>query len=207
MFQLEQEITQYLEKVVQGTKISLEQLEEYFNVSQEDILYVLSEIENRKDLSFKGSIKKEFVGTFFEIISNQALKHTIESFDKILEKQNIRCYNCGREIESTDSRCPHCNYVNLACSSCLKYIQYNDVKINCPHCYQTYHFSCFESKVKLFDRCPNCREIVDFDSLKTKTISQKKKQDDISDSLSRLVGMKSKFVKKHDEEEDDLFDF
>jgi hypothetical protein len=51
--------------------------------------------------------------------------------------------------------------------------------------------------------------MVDFDSLKKKSVGYKKEQDDISDSLSRLVNMKSKFMKKEaeDETDDELFDF
>jgi hypothetical protein len=64
--------------------------------------------------------------------------------------------------------------------------------------------------VKLFGRCPKCRETVDFESLIRKTVKRQKHQDQIVSGLSRLLSKKSEIHKKVEEpnsSDDDLFDF
>lgn len=205
---LEEKLVEYLGKVAPGTKISLDQLTTYFNTNQDFLIPVLTEISYKSDLNFKSVLKKEYVGYFFEIISNKSKKFDESNFHTSLDKSFINCYNCGNSYSYDVNKCPQCEYENIKCTTCNKYIQFNDVKISCPHCQKEFHFSCFEAKVKLFDRCPSCRENVDFDSIKIKSVATKKEQENVAGSLSRLVTMKSKIIKKKDDDDDDdLFDF
>ena len=82
--------------------------------------------------------------------------------------------------------------------------------VACPECQTEFHFSCFESKVKLFSRCPKCRESVDLESIKRNLNRQQIQTHNVNLSLNRMMSFGQQIQIKDEEEkdeDDDLFDF
>ncbi len=201
---LEEELVQYFATMKPG-KISLDQVSLYFNVNTETILPILQHLEQEKLVN--GVLKSEYSGYFFEL---HAPKDDFDSSKhNSKELEIITCHNCGTDYDISKKTCPNCHTDSILCESCQKYIQQRQMLITCPHCKSFFHLACFESKVKIFGRCPKCRELVDFDSLIRKSVSEQKQQDKIVSGLTKLISKKNKFVKESesDDSDDSLFDF
>lgn len=201
---LEEDLLTYLSQLKPG-KISLDQISIYFNTTTEAILPLIQNLEQNKLVN--GILRSEYSGYFFELYGSIDESTIQKSTSKELEV--ITCYKCGTDYDITQKFCPNCNTESIPCESCQKYIQQRQMMITCPFCKSYFHLACFESKVKLFGRCPHCRESVDFDALIRKSVSEQRQQDKIVSGLSKLVSMKNKYVKdsESDDPDDALFDF
>ncbi len=199
-----EDLISYLENMKPG-KISIDQISLYFNTKPDIIFPLLQQIEQQKFAN--GSLKSEYSGYFFEITANKSDEDIKNTETKDLNI--ITCYNCGTDYSIERKSCPNCKADGILCESCSKFIQQRQMIITCPHCKSYFHLACFESKVKLFGRCPKCREAVDFDALIRKSVNEQKQQDQIVSGLSKLLSKKSKFVKNVENEDPDdaLFDF
>ena len=186
-------------------KISLDQISLYLNTKPEIIIPLLQQIEQQKLTN--GSLKSEYSGYFFELNASKVDDDTTNT--EVKDLNIITCYNCGTDYEIERKSCPNCKTDSIQCESCSKFIQQRQMIITCPHCKSYFHLACFESKVKIFGRCPKCRESVDFDALIRKSVNEQKQQDQIVSGLSKLLSKKSKFVKNVENEDPDdaLFDF
>ena len=201
---LEQDIVLYLSNQ-NPSKISIDQISLYFNAPKDIVLSLIQKLDQKKVIS--GSLKSEYSGYFFDLTSTKidGANQKIES----KETDVITCHNCGADYNIERKTCPHCKADTIFCETCLKPIQKRQITINCPNCKSYFHFACFESKVKIIGRCPKCHEMVDFDSLIKKTVTQQKQQDQIVSGLNRLVSKQVSYHKQVEkkDEDDDLFDF
>ncbi|MHA2366370.1 MAG: hypothetical protein ACXAC7_20605, partial [Candidatus Hodarchaeales archaeon] len=196
--QIKPNIIEYLNKISLGSKISVDFLAEYFKLSVDEILTILKQIENEIDI---GVLKREIIGNYWQ------MPNFIPNTDSIRGIPTMLCYNCGSEYHTMTNICPSCEQKTKKCNICNKMIAKNQVVIPCPSCNEDFHFACFEGKIKLFGRCPTCRKIVDFESVKHKLSLQQKKAEKINISLSRMISMAKSHVDEEKDEDDDLFDF
>ena len=201
---LEENLLHYLSNMKAG-KISLDQLSLYFNTKTENILPLLQHLEKNKLIN--GMLKSEYSGYFFELYGSVDESNIEKSTSKELEV--ITCHNCGTDYDITQKSCPNCKTDSITCESCQKYIQQRQMMITCPYCKSYFHIACFETKVKIFGRCPKCRELVDFDSVIRKSVNEQRQQDKIVSGLTKLISKKNKFIKESETEDPDdaLFDF
>lgn len=199
-----EDLVSYLNNMKPG-KISLEQISIYFNTNSDVILPLLQQIDQQKLAN--GILKNEYTGYFFEV--NASKPDDTHANTESKDLGIITCYNCGTDYDIENKNCPNCKTESITCCSCSKFIQQRQMIITCPYCKSYFHSACFESKVKVFGRCPKCRETVDFDALIRKSVNQQKHQDQIVSGLSRLLSKKSKFVKniENEDPDDSLFDF
>ena len=201
--QLVDKTVEYLKKMGRpGVKVSVDRLADYFQVSIQAMLTILTTIkqENRID----GFLKREITGNFWQI---PGLVSEDEGADSTAI---IECYYCGHKYDASSTSCPSCKRATKICTICNKSIAKTHA-VACPECKTEFHFSCFESKVKLFSRCPKCREIVNLEILKRNLNLQQMQAQNVSSSLSRMVsiGRKTSYEEKEEEKDpdEDLFDF
>ena len=201
---LEQNIIQYLSNQNPG-KISIDQISLYFNTSKDIVLNLIQKLDQNKVIS--GTLISEYSGYFLDLVSTNINGTNQKTESK--ETDIITCHNCGADYNIERKICPHCKADTIFCETCLKPIQKRQMTINCPNCKSYFHFACFESRVKIIGRCPKCHEMVDFDSLIKKTVTQQKQQDQIVSGLNRLVSKQVSFHKQLEkkDKDDDLFDF
>lgn len=202
--ELQEKLIQYIAGLKPG-KISLDQLNLYFNTTNSEIIPILQKLESERLIN--AQLKSEYTGYFLEI--NLTKGFGADENGEVSELNIITCHNCGTDYSIEEKICPNCKAESITCESCGKFIQKRQMVINCPYCRSYFHLACFESKVKMFGRCPKCRETVDFDSLMRKSVNEQKEQDKIISGLNRLIAKKSDFIKGTEEKDsdDDLFDF
>lgn len=198
------EASNYLKKMSQGgsIKISVNRLSDYFQISLDDMLTILTQIEQNK--AVEGVLKRELTGNYWQMIEKNSDPQLLDSTDSF-----ILCFYCGSKYKSA-KYCPSCNKKTKKCLVCKNVIAKNQAVIVCPHCQTNFHFACYESKVKLFSRCPTCRAIVNIEAIKQKLNIQEKQTKNISSSLLRMVAVGQQQMhpeEKENDEDDDIFDF
>lgn len=194
-----EEVSSYLQKMQPGSKVSAEQLREHFATNESNILSTLQEIEESKLVV--GTLRREIVGWFYEI--------SITSRNNNTSSNSLLCFYCGQGYGKDEGKCPFCDKPTKICEVCRKPIVFRESLANCPSCKTPFHFSCFETKAKFFGRCPKCRQVVDFETMKREVTESQKKQETVSSRLTQMMSLRSQVgIEKEDSDpDDDLFDF
>jgi len=192
------EVVNYLQKITPGIRVSVEQLADYFKISINGINSILKEIETKTLVA--DTLRQKITGSYWEmddIISEEGLGH----LDSV-----ILCYYCGSKYNSKEISCPSCKRMTKFCTICKKAMAKNQAIIACSECHTDFHLACFESKVKLFARCPKCRELIDIELIKRSLNAQRQKNQGLSSSLNRMMSI-GKHIQYEEDPDDDLFDF
>ncbi|MFW9994079.1 MAG: zinc ribbon domain-containing protein [Candidatus Odinarchaeota archaeon] len=68
------------------------------------------------------------------------------------------CVHCGELLSATEEYCSDCDNPRDRCGVCENWIGGNDETGACPHCHQVFHIKHLKETIKVFGKCPACKE-------------------------------------------------